>query len=440
MMRLWDVVAQGIAGLFVLSFLLPVLARNFGSKLSWVLFALWVPIALLMLRRTKRNVTGIIRGSGWMLGLLTIWTVVVAIRATFSVQDSGRVHLIAAIGTWMAVLMGVVHSRDGPYALRPMLVWQILLLGLQALVSLPVLVNEIGVAKDLMMVDASKSAADYGLRGVGDYNLYTSLAVLSPAMLGAIVSLSWRYGLVPGACFGAILGSIALATFSGAAAITGIGVIVFLSLMGSRQGGRKWVFIAAVAIGVLVLLEISVADLNEAPQIALLRSKLEGLFKGVLTDGVVEGDTTGRGRLAMLSLNSFLQHPFFGVGPVTMSQTNEALYVLVGGHSSWLDQLAEYGLVGFSPFLAFLVLAFRNKIREFRTTGSSVDAGFVAMMVSYFICGLVNPVVFVDSITVPFAFLAAGIGAKTKTSARLMGTGWNAGCLVSAPIQVEYHR
>jgi O-antigen ligase len=431
MQRVWDSALRWtghiLAFAFLLSFLLPVLTRSFGAKPSWVLFVLWVPIAIVVRWRMSRNAPNRPRAFSWVLGFLSIWTVVVSVNAAFAQQGSGWLPLIAAICTWMAAVMGAFQTSADQQTPRTMLIWLTLLLGVQAVVSLPVLYNEVGVAKDLMLVNPIKSPADYALRGVGDYHLYTALAVLSPALLGAIVTLPWKYAMVPGACFAAILSSVALSTFSGAAAVAVLGIIMFLGLKGWHQGGRKWLFIPAVVIGSFVLLGLVGAALTEVAQIEMVTSKLNRLFEGVANDGMVRGDSTGRGYFAMLSLNSFLQHPFFGVGMVTTSDRNDSLYVLVGGHCSWLDQLAEYGLVGFAPFLAFWALGFRNAVRRFRARPSAIDAGLVAMMASYSICGLVNPVIFVDSITVPVAFLVAGMAAKAAPNRSLAGVVGRAG-------------
>jgi O-antigen ligase len=142
------------------------------------------------------------------------------------------------------------------------------------------------------------------------------------------------------------------------------------------------------------------------------------LFEGVSAAGLIDGDETTRGYLATLSVGSFLENPWFGMGPVTMSRS-DLLFFAVGGHCSWLDQLAEYGLVGFSPFLIFCALGLRGAMRSFGETRSLVDGAFVATILVFIVCGWTNPAVFIESISAPLAFLCGSFGSFVPAGRRV---------------------
>ena len=85
------------------------------------------------------------------------------------------------------------------------------------------------------------------------------------------------------------------------------------------------------------------------------------------------------------SLQTFLQNPLFGIGPAI----NEFVRG-IGGHSTWLDYLAMYGLLGFGFFIAFHVLLYRRIWKN--TSGSERFYRCLTFWIFTFY-GLVNPVI-----------------------------------------------
>lgn len=407
-------VAQILSGAFLVSYLIPAITVTLGSKLPWVLFALWLPFAPWQ-GLANRAIWS--RVSPWAFSFLSIWTVVVGLYAYSSPSGIGWPVLNCAVSVWMGAFMGMCHASEVRETPRGILIWSIILVSLNAFYSLPTLYTEAGAARVAMAPDALAVKQHYAFLGVGEYRLYTALAVLAPILLGVVIARFTKLTTVAFIGLIGILASIALSTFTGSVSVATIGIITSLGLYNFRHRGN-WIFVSVTSIGVLVC-AISLVALKDLRQIDMVASKIQALFSGVTAAGVVQGDMTSRGYLATLSLNSFLENPFFGVGIATMTENNE-LYRLVGGHSSWLDQLAEFGLVGFSPFLAFWIVSSRNAVCRFRATGNAVDAGLVGMVVGYTVCGLVNPVVFVDSVSVPVAFLVAGIVRINKANPQLV--------------------
>ena len=129
-------------------------------------------------------------------------------------------------------------------------------------------------------------------------------------------------------------------------------------------------------------------------------SKTTRITTGVSGRGLNQGDESGRGGLAEVSFGTFLNHPFFGVGPVWGA--SEGRFDSVGSHSSWIDSLAEYGLLGLVPLLAFFVATGRRLVREALASRSMLSLSRIASFVVFVLAGLVNPVLFITPIMILF--------------------------------------
>jgi O-antigen ligase len=127
----------------------------------------------------------------------------------------------------------------------------------------------------------------------------------------------------------------------------------------------------------------------------------------------------GRGQLAQISWDTFSEHPLFGIGASTL-QDNENLSRDVGGHASWVDQLAEYGIVGFGFYLLFLVLGIRRVWLEYRYGDNAlVNGGRLVACALFVIAGFVDPVIFNIPLAPLFYFLALGPISRLRAPARM---------------------
>ncbi len=116
-------------------------------------------------------------------------------------------------------------------------------------------------------------------------------------------------------------------------------------------------------------------------------------------------------RLYYTSIVSFVDNPIFGVGGYYKTAT---VANGIGNHSSWLDFLAMYGLVGCIPLmLCFLQIFYRNIKNIYYS-----DTRFVRIILWLFFMGygLINPVFVGRCFPVVFALMVAGdvrLGNKT---------------------------
>jgi O-antigen ligase len=146
--------------------------------------------------------------------------------------------------------------------------------------------------------------------------------------------------------------------------------------------------------------------------------------------GLLEGDNTGRSDLWLASFSTFLAHPWLGVGSAVGS-INALSLNAVGGHSSWLDNLAQYGILGGSWYFLFLFSVVRRAYRAYRANTRSITS--LARLIGallFVLGGSYNPVVFSIQLEALF-FLFVMVGATgqkgealaTESDARSAQTG-----------------
>ncbi|CCK78984.1 hypothetical protein [Desulfobacula toluolica] len=115
--------------------------------------------------------------------------------------------------------------------------------------------------------------------------------------------------------------------------------------------------------------------------IEFIIKKGERIFTGVADSGISQGDPTGRGKMFFRSLNTFLETPLFGTG-----FTNRTCKI--GGHSSFMDGWAYFGIIGNFPIFAFQFLLSWVAFLNWRA--SSRNFYRAAHSISWFIYWLVT--------------------------------------------------
>jgi O-antigen ligase len=165
-----------------------------------------------------------------------------------------------------------------------------------------------------------------------------------------------------------------------------VGLILMAALMCALRMVKVWQ-VATVAIAI----SLSVAILN--PGYAdRMRSLLGigGIFSGPSTSGVAP-DAVERGRAThmLAAWKVFLDHPIIGTGPGQFSGVYSVDYSSEfyavrrvteprRAHSLYLELAAETGVIGFSVFMAIVIVTLRRLVTAWHRT-TSVDA-FLANM------------------------------------------------------------
>ncbi|HEY5467388.1 MAG TPA: O-antigen ligase family protein, partial [Clostridia bacterium] len=199
---------------------------------------------------------------------------------------------------------------------------------------------------------------------------------------------------------------------------------LFLLLVYSliRLRGKELRVLAMLCVVLLVIISLFLAigsALNlQQPKLYFIKinalsvmvaDRLFGIQLPVYDPGIANQDLLGEGgspaervKLYARSLETFLEHPLFGVG----SRANTDDYSQVGLHSTWLDYLAMYGLPSFGLFLGFMAMMFR-RLRRMQATRSEKAYRMVAFTI-YMLYGLVNPVIATAVFPVVLLFYITG--------------------------------
>lgn len=177
----------------------------------------------------------------------------------------------------------------------------------------------------------------------------------------------------------------------------------------------KYTFIAVALalLGIIILLTFQgtfalifeqLSDIESIPHAVSVRLKeLALFFSGNNISGT---DVNARFILYLQSINAFLNNVLTGT---ILNDTN--MYS-AGGHSAWLDLLANFGILSI-PFFIFLFRAYKYCINRIPL----IFRPFVKVYWLYFIClGFVNTLLFANICNIWFLFLPLFISSFFKIS------------------------
>jgi hypothetical protein len=116
--------------------------------------------------------------------------------------------------------------------------------------------------------------------------------------------------------------------------------------------------------------------------------RLDNFLEDPTSGGYSGGDIEGsRWLLAEISLQSFQEDPFFGMGGGS-TRTSQ----LVGGHSSLLDSLGAYGLLGGGgAFCGMILFMFKASVIRFHRERNWETLLVVVSCILLLVGGIINP-------------------------------------------------
>jgi len=341
------------------------------------------------------------------VSMIILWLLVVLLNAILARGYTGWSHVMLTVTLGMIIIMQVAYAELKRKAFNTIVFWTIILLGIEALRSLPMLFSNPGIARELMEKPDVLFLYETFSSGVGDYNLYTANAIVLPFFIAVAFGLKRIKRIIVSISCVFIGLAVLLSTFTGAVSIMMFGIIA-LALMSYGKSLKKFLTGSTLVALFVTVFVVFMAFLGDTEQVSKVIFKIIRLYEGVSEYGFLMGDETKRAYLFMLSFDTFLSNPFWGIGPCTLAD-NSCLYTYIGGHSSWIDQLAEYGILGFGAFIAFaLALALRVFRYLFQYKNSLIIKAVFISGILYFIGGIVNPVLFIPSIMALFYYLVLG--------------------------------
>ena len=418
----WSI-SMVLAVLFVLAQVSPLISIvGHGFRLSWFMYGLWVIFAVFTNAPARQRMLREASARRFELLAFAGWGLVILLNLLLGRSYSGSRHLMGVVNLGMIISLEMYYTAQEDNRGRAISSASFALLGFEALRSLPTLWLEPMLARQVMLLDASfylSSMAAYA--SVGEYGVYTAHAIAMPFLLAVALTQSGLRRMAMLISCGAIAFAVSLATFLGALLlmVTGFLLLALLTIRLQRNTMR-FLFIF-VLIGLLAA-GIWSFWLRDSLQAGPLLDKFLQLVTSISESGLVEGDSTNRAWLGQYSIATFFAHPLFGVGSVTGS-LNPLLITMVGGHSSWLDIPAQYGLVGLLCYLGFLLSAVSRALAASRSDRTNVvSIARIVVCIMFVIGGTYNPVVFLSPIETLFFFLCL-TGASAIPSVRQSESG-----------------
>lgn len=402
--------------LFVAALVSPLVSRmGHGLVLVWPAYLVWLFFKFNANQKLLWKVKQEIFRRGFTLLMFACWLIFIAVNYLLGRGYAGQTQIRVIITIGMITFMEITYTVQGGKAWRTLGTIIFIFLGLEVIWSLPTLWSQPMLARDIMESSVySNLNTQAALKGVGEYGFYTGCAIAFPFLVAWALERKRILRFLLLAVCGAIAIAIVLANFTGAVVLLVTG-ICFLGSFALWKGHKKirslifFIFIGLFAFGTWSLF------LKTSTQGEFLINRISSEVSGVLARGLIEGDTTNRAIYWKMSLNTFLDNPLVGVGPVS-GQENPFTGTLVGVHSSWLDALAEYGLIGFGFYVAFLLGSMKRVFMAVKT--GQRDLLSLARLVScllFIIGGTYNPVTFVFSINTFIFLLVMGEIPATAT-------------------------
>ena len=378
-----------------------------GATTATVLFTLW------FIARLIESFSG---DNTWLKGLkdysgelicLSLFTLAILFNILFGRGETGYLHLAITSRVLLALFIVCSYSRNPRLTPRTFAFSALCAMGVFAWISIPELINNPLLARSTQYdVDLYEEMLR---KGVGRYSVYTADAMAFPCFVAAIATTR---GILQKLFLAVLCLGIALAVFlsSYMAAVTTmvlsyvllIGLSLHAKLMSVKSMAKMLGVIIAASGFIGVGFYFSAG--SESFQFSL--DKAKNLSKDIAVHGLKNGDETGRYQLMQISLSTFLENPLFGVGPYSGEDTVE-MEARIGSHSSLLDQLAEYGIVGFGSYLVLMGLLTRRVFLGIKFGVDQVVARAVAITWAAFcLTGLYNMTVMVHEVAIlVFAFV-----------------------------------
>ena len=283
------------------------------------------------------------------------------------------------------MVMDAYYFRMAPQYKLSIFFLIITALGMQAAISIPyVFKSDDMVSRMYTAGELEGAALENALKnGVGSANLYACLAGIFFLGIGMLSKFyNKKIKIVVLISLLLILFSLVASSYSISLVMLLTGGLIFLLRADWKKIKGKYVFIS-----VLFLIGLGVfynSFLANSQVIEPIERKIQ-----LIKDGNLRED--GRMDLATVSMKTFLNNPFFGVGVPEWGLEKQ-----VGEHMSWIDFAAHYGLFGFLPFILFLIVLFRRNYKfYFRSSRSNIYATSCLVGFSIFIlANCIDPLIF----------------------------------------------
>lgn len=280
--------------------------------------------------------------------LVLLFSFLFLVQAAFRFMHEDRVAEVSwhtffkgpALALIILVWIGA-FSELGERAVRRFRSWFLFCWCTSLALGVPVLIKHLGVARLTMgNIKANQNAAIWAPYGVGEYSVYSSMAIcLAPLYTLAVMqrNIIVRWVSLILICLAGM--SVIISTFAMASILITLSFagVLLIGIKASRGFSR---LLRIVVIGFIIFMApLLYFQAKQFPQTEFLVSKLERIHKGVTKKGLEKGDSTSRGRLFLADMEGFMESPIVGYIPGIMGNRDH-------GHSSLANSLTLFGLFG----------------------------------------------------------------------------------------------
>ncbi len=184
-----------------------------------------------------------------------------------------------------------------------------------------------------------------------------------------------------------------------------VGGFMLIILLGVKENRKLWLIILTgmllfpliVMAGREILMFLAEHVSNRYMHNRLVEVANLLKFSGLKKNGSIDG----RLSLYRLSAETFFHHPLIGVG-----NSDSLRKVLYGGHSTIIDKLANFGLIGGGTYLALILYNFKSICKRITKKHRYI---YMAVFLIYFLLSVVNITDLTALNAVVFLIIPAGI-------------------------------
>jgi hypothetical protein len=354
-----------------------------GLRFSLLLFFL-LGSAILAIRPSAIRYLGTF---GVSIGAGLLYVATGTIRYTIDPLSNLFQNLIISAAVCVVLWMIMLVIRKGFPEVVETIRWLILIvLGISLGMGVPLLIDQPGIAR-LTMANpmANVYAERFYPRGVANYSWYTPLGIAFPVIANWLYKNSrgviWKF--IGWGCLLTASAATLLSTFTMAAGLLIGGALAWLILTILTTKRKRTQFIAIIAVIVTLLFFPTLyywGSEFDATEFAV--NKTTSLIEGISSKGVIEGDMTGRAKMFVDTMDTFLRNPILGLWGLER-------YFYIGGHSSWADTLGSQGIVGLMLWLVFISPSLHRGKRPFSIEDGA--AGGTLAWILLAVGGVLNP-------------------------------------------------
>lgn len=264
---------------------------------------------------------------------------------------------------------------------RTFQVWFLLIAGVQAIIAIGELSSEAGIAREMWI-------ETQGVWIYGNQSVYATLTLLLPVLIWRAISETKVLRLLLLAAVVLVFVEVAISSFATPLGllILGIPFIIGMAIVFPVGRGRKVAMLVAIVMGVGGWVGYQLT--YDSPFLTPAYSRLENVLLDPESGGYVGATReSSRWYLAEISLRSFEAEPLFGMGGGSTRYSE-----FVGGHSSFLDSLGSYGLLGGGGALVGVILILlATAVRRFFKERSWETLLALTSVMLLVVGGIINP-------------------------------------------------